>query len=132
MNKKKLIKSLNLALNDVWKSIRGLHKDIHDTQGDIPATVELKQLGEGDYWHFEIKGAEEGHYCSVKGNLSMILHMGVCFRKIYDWDERKKECPHGTLGGFDSCMACRPELMEEKEEKRKKRVEEDDARKEKG
>lgn len=82
--------AIDRTFEDVFKSIRGLYKDIHDTQGDIPATVGLERLGV-DHWHFTVKSVEGEHHCSVKGNLSMILHMGVCFRKIYDWDEKKEE-----------------------------------------
>ena len=91
MKKKQLVSATQKALNDIWGAIRHLHKEINDTQGDIPATVELEKLEGDDYWHFLVKSVDGEQECSVKGNLSMILHMGVCFRKIYNWDEKKEE-----------------------------------------
>ena len=52
MKKIDIINATQKALNDLWEVVRGLHKDIHDTQGDIPATVELEKLEGDDYWHF--------------------------------------------------------------------------------
>jgi len=87
---RKMLEAVGSEFNKVYKHIQGIHKEIRDTQGDIPATVGLEKLGD-DYWHFIVKSKEGEQECSVKGGLSMILHMGVCFRRIYDWDEKKEE-----------------------------------------
>ena len=88
---RKMLEAFGKEFTKVYNYIQNIYKEIRHTQGDIPATVELEKLEGDDHWHFTVKSKEGEHHCSVKGNLSMILHMGVCFRKIYNWDEKKEE-----------------------------------------
>ena len=56
----------------------------------------------------------------------VFLQCPKCKKKISMYVSMYPRCPHGTFGGYKSCMACRPELMKKAEEKRISIIEKDE------
>jgi len=47
------------------------------------------------------------------GDYEDLTVLGYTLLEKLDSKDGEKECPHGTLGGKEHCMKCRPELMKD-------------------
>jgi len=61
---------------------------------------------------------EVSRYDDDKFTKLIFFQCPKCKKKISMYVSMYPRCPHGTFGGYKSCMACRPVLMKESKEKK--------------
>lgn len=89
IRKKTLHRLFLLEMQDIWKVIKQLHKEVNHVKGEIKADLSLKELDSGK-WNVIISVDGKTHV-DLKGHLNLVLDNIQLFKRIYDFEKSIKE-----------------------------------------